>query len=92
MPIVRNGEKEGEAKQDTETTLIPKTLLMGKTVRPGDKIILEVSHIYEDEVEVFYPKEKKTPMEESNDELDSMAEPAMGTPGGMGPPAPDTGY
>lgn len=87
MPIEYDTEDRtegatGEKEKPAETALLPKSLLMGKEVKPGAKITLEVTHIYEDEVEVAYPK--KTPMEESGDELDKMARPEFG---GELPPA-----
>jgi hypothetical protein len=35
-----------------ETALLPKSLLGGGDCQPGEKISLEVVHVYEDEVEV----------------------------------------
>lgn len=65
------------ATEGGETALIPKSLLMGKEVNPGDEVILKVVHIYEDEVEVQYPtgeaEEKKSPMMESEEMMDGMA-------------------
>lgn len=72
MPIEYK-ESDGKPKEPpAETALIPKSLLMGKEVGPGDRVTLEVTHVYEDEVEVGYAKEK-TLTEESADELDNMA-------------------
>lgn len=77
MPIeYQNNGKDAGTEPAGETALIPKSLLMGKECKPGDKITLEVTHVYEDEVEVAYPKkEPKEPMEEANDDLESRAMP-----------------
>lgn len=87
MPI-RKGkvdeEDVAEAREDNEeTALIPKSLLQGKDVDPGDQVILDVVHVYDDEVEVAYgtkdkdkddeDEEDKDDMDEANDKLDSMA-------------------
>lgn len=85
MPI-RKGkvdkEDVAEAREDNEeTALIPKSLLMNKDVDVGDQVILDVVHVYDDEVEVAYmtkdkkdeDEEDKEPMDEANDKLDSMA-------------------
>lgn len=75
MPIEYAKKGEKPKKQPAETALLPKTLIMGKEVSPGDKVTLEVVHVYEDEVEVAYPT--KTVKEESDEQLDAMAEEEM---------------
>lgn len=78
MPIEYNendNETEGQPKKrPAETALIPKSLLMNKEVGPGDRVILEVTHVYEDEVELAYPTKEKEPMDEANEALDGMTE------------------
>lgn len=46
-----------EAGEESPRGLIPKSLLMGKEFKPGDKIILKIEAIHGDEVEVSYPEE-----------------------------------
>jgi len=51
--------KDGMAKEDNDdsaSALLPKSVLGDHKLKPGDKVILEVVHIYEDEVEVKYGK------------------------------------
>lgn len=82
-----SGMEEG----GVQTALIPKSLLMGKEFNPGDEVVFEVVHLYEDEVEIKYATgedkehKKKEPgtMEASEDELDMMAKEPEGNPGKM---------
>lgn len=90
------GEDDGGSGMEeggVQTALIPKSLLMGKEFNPGDEVVLEIVHLYEDEVEVKYAPEKKDKKEEKEgmddmhpeDQLDSMArEPEMASMGGGG--------
>lgn len=74
-------EKEDEGG---ETALIPKALLAGKEFKPGEEIMLEIVHLYDDEVEVKYAtgkedKEKpKSQMDQSDGALDKMSKPMAG--------------
>jgi hypothetical protein len=82
-PVEASSEvkKDGGSGADeggVQTALIPKSMLMGYECKPGDKITLEVVHLYEDEVEVkFLGKEKggEPESKESSpeDQLDLMA-------------------
>ncbi len=88
MPIIRKDSdgysdsedsgmdsKDGMAKEDSDDSascLIPKSVLHGKKVEPGDKVILEVVHIYEDEVEVKYGSKEKESKSEDEDEGESQ--------------------
>lgn len=70
-------ESKGE-EPDTETTLIPKTLLAGKEFKPGDEVIFKIVHMYDDEVEIAYAtdekkEEPKSAMDESMDDMGKMA-------------------
>jgi len=54
--------KDGMAKEDNDdsaSALLPKSVLGDHKLKPGDQVILEVVHIYEDEVEVKYGKKNK---------------------------------
>lgn len=54
--------KDGMAKEDDDdsaSALLPKSVLGDHKLKPGDQVILEVVHIYEDEVEVKYGKKNK---------------------------------
>lgn len=70
--------KEMEGEESAETTaLLPKSILAGKDFKPGDRVILRVVHLYDDEVEVAYakeePKPKKSMMDESEEGMDKYA-------------------
>jgi hypothetical protein len=61
-----------------ETALLPKSLLGGGDCQPGEKISLEVVHVYEDEVEVRPVKgdeEKESALGTADDQLAAMGEP-----------------
>lgn len=54
--------------------LVSKKLLSGKSVKPGDKVILTVVKDFGDEIELKYSTEKADEPEMSeDDELDSLA-------------------
>ncbi len=68
-------QSEGEDKgAEPHTELISSKLLMGKSVKPGDKLILEVVKSYGDEVEVKYGSEKSAPDTSEDDQLAALAE------------------
>jgi hypothetical protein len=62
---------------DAATALLPKSVLGGKEFKPGEEVVLKVTHVYEDEVEVEYaPSEPTTetkPSPSADDEIDMMA-------------------
>lgn len=73
----------GEKEEYGETALLPKSILGGKEFKPGEEVVLEIVHIYEDEVEVKYASEEGSKEEEAGEtasmekaegELESMAE------------------
>lgn len=70
----RKVEEEGSQEDDSDTTLIPKSLLAGKDVKPGDKIMLEVVHSYNDELEVSYAHSKKPKADDNAGESASPEE------------------
>lgn len=41
-----------------ETTLIPKSLLAGKDLKPGDEVVLKIVKLYDDQAEVEYAPAK----------------------------------
>lgn len=67
----------GEGDGDDYTATIPKALLGGKGVKPGDEVILRVVKDHGDEVEVAYATAHETeeaPAESSPDQqLDALA-------------------
>jgi len=65
--------KDGMAKEDSDdsaSALIPKSVLGDHKLSPGDQVILEVVHIYEDEVEVKYGKKDKKDKSEDKSEVE----------------------
>lgn len=55
-------ETEAEADPDAvepHSELVSKKLLMGKAVKPGDRVVLEVVKDYGDEVELRYASEEE---------------------------------
>lgn len=75
----KTGDEDGMDEGGVQSALIPKSLLEGYECKPGEKIVMEVKHLYEDEVEVAFDRKLKGDNEESEpeknpeDELDSMA-------------------
>lgn len=75
-----------QEKDDTgQTALLPKSILAGKEFKPGDEVILKITHIYDDEVEVAYAHEEKaeepkpkSSMAMAEDRMDRMATPMEG--------------
>ena len=67
-------ESEAETKAEPHTELITSKLLMGKSVKPGDKVVLTVVKSYGDEVEVSYSKEAPKPDTSEDDQLAALAE------------------
>jgi hypothetical protein len=90
MPIIKKSEDMYDEPDDQSTTmemedeeegsvgaveLLPKSIVGGRTLKVGDKLVLEVTAIYDDEIGVKYPESKspeeanKTPPEEAEEEL-----------------------
>ena len=80
-------EKDTEEGAEPTTALLPKSILAGKDLKPGDEIMLKITHIYEDEVAVEYassePEEKPEPT--ADEEIDAAAEKGI-----QGPPMTET--
>jgi beta-lactam-binding protein with PASTA domain len=62
---------EEEESSDAENALIPKSILAGQDIKPGQEITLKVVHVYEDEVEVQYSKGDSEAAEEGMPEMKS---------------------
>lgn len=73
-------ESKPETKDEnpeTETALLPKSILAGKKFEVGEEVVFKIVHMYEDEVEVQYATGKedeksKSAMDESMDDMDKM--------------------
>lgn len=69
-------ETEKEQEPAGETVLVPRTALAGQELQPGDKIEMEVVHLYDDEVELkpASTEPTETPTASSADEeIEAMA-------------------
>lgn len=80
-PAPKGAGSESQDSEDVaETALLPKSILAGKDFKPGDELVLEVVHLYDDEVEVKYASgeseedEKTEPehMMSADQEIDGM--------------------
>jgi hypothetical protein len=73
-----------KGKEEGETALLSKSFFGGNQPKPGEQYYVEVVRLYEDEVEVKYPKqvkeEKEKPTAEADAALDAMGE-GEGNPG-----------
>lgn len=70
-PEAENPEAE-DTEENESTALLPKSVLGGKTFKPGEEVVLEIVHVYEDEVEVKYAKEKPEGETEPEEETEDM--------------------
>src|SRR5512139_1764347 len=80
-PDTSGTDSEQKPESDTEdlgeTALVPKSILAGKTLQPGDTVTFKVVHLYDDEVELRPESESKEEEEtesmSASEEIDSMA-------------------
>lgn len=74
-------DKEGIEDQG-ETALVPKSMFMGKELKPDDEFIFKIVKDHGEEVEIKYAtgkeeeKPKRSQMEQSGDSLEKMGKPA----------------
>lgn len=79
------GSSEDSEYPESETALLPKSILGGKDFKEGEEVVLKIVHLYDDEVEVQYAPEKpekegekgmmgKPEMEMADQKLASMAQ------------------
>lgn len=76
-------EPEAPAAQEEEqgpTALVPKSVLAGREVKPGDEVTLKVIRIHDDEIEVGSPGGEETPAPPptAEQEIDQMAQAGPG--------------
>lgn len=55
MPETEEGQEMDES--GGKTALLPKSILGGKEFKPGEEVVLKITHVYEDEVAVEYATE-----------------------------------
>lgn len=71
-----------KSKEEGETALLSKSFFGGKQPKPGEQYYVEVVRLYEDEVEVKYPKEvKEKPTAEADQAMDTMMSEGGDNPG-----------
>lgn len=80
--------KETEKEETHQTALLPLKFFEGQELKPGEQYYVTVERIFEDEVEVSYPKkeetkgkEKEEPMSEANSAIEGMATETPANPG-----------
>lgn len=80
--------KETEKEETHQTALLPLKFFEGQELKPGEQYYVTVERIFEDEVEVSYPKKdevegekKEENMSEANSAIDAMATDNPGNPG-----------
>jgi len=82
-PDTSAADTEQNPESDTEdlgeTALVPKSILAGKELQPGDTVTFKVVHLYDDEVELRPASESNEEEEETEDmsaseEIDAMAQ------------------
>lgn len=73
-PAADESPEEGAAPT---TALLPKSILAGKDFKPGEEIVLKVTHVYDDEVAVEYaaaePETEEKPEMTADEEIDSKS-------------------
>lgn len=84
-PDEPDAQEPTESKADAEAgsgtvALLPKSILAGKTFQVGDEVVLKITALRGDEVEVEYSSEPETPPEDETppDEGEAEGEPADG--------------
>jgi len=50
--------KEAEAKPESSTGILPKSILAGKDFKVGDEVVLKIVALHDNDVEVEYASEK----------------------------------
>lgn len=73
-PMPHESDSGEESETEESTALLPKTILGGKEFKPGEEVVLEIVHVYEDEVEVKYASEKPEGETEPEGEEDMSPE------------------
>lgn len=54
------GDEEGKEETEQPTALLPKSILAGKQFNVGDEVVLKITAMHGDEIQVEYaPSEKK---------------------------------
>lgn len=60
----------GSGEGETAVGLLPKSILMGKDVSVGDELVLKITGINDDQIQVAYPEEEDT--EASDEAVEEM--------------------
>lgn len=80
MPEQEPEPTEGES--DSETAVLPKSILAGKTFKPGEEIVLKIESIQDDSVVVSYATGKGGE-DEGYSKEESTPEPQASAPNPM---------
>lgn len=75
QPGSESTDEQADGETKSEGALVPKSLFDGKALAVGDKVEMEISHVYEDEVLVCPAYSKKTETDRSpsaDEEIDAM--------------------
>lgn len=73
-----------EGESDSQTAVLPKSVLGGKTFKPGEEVVLEIVQVNEDSVVVKYASEKGGEGEGYQEEAPAAPAPAGGGGGNPG--------
>lgn len=61
---------ESQSEDTSHVALLPKSVLMGKSFRVGDEVVLKITALRGSEVEVEYAKENTSEPEHPDDETE----------------------
>jgi len=68
-------DEQGDTEEGA-SALLPKSVLGGQDFKPGEEVVLQIKHVYSDEVEVAYapkkPEEKTKSTMSPDEEIDMM--------------------
>lgn len=100
MPIIKAqkdsfyGEDSDKSEKSGSGTMLSKSVLGGKEIKPGDQIILRVTGVYDDEVGVEYAKgdEKAKEPAPAESEDETEAAPSEQAPEQASAPAEESFY
>ncbi len=72
--------KETEAPAEGQTAILPKSILAGKDFKPGEEIVLKITAIHDNDVEVEYASEGG-----KEEQMEPPPQEAAPAPAGAGP-------
>ena len=72
-------EHDEQDEEQGETAILPKSILGGKEFKPGDEVVLKITAMHDDSVEVSYASEKGE--EKGQEEMAEAPPPGEGAGG-----------